>query len=335
VAATTPQLSGRALSLSDLVRKSSQTQRALFALILLSIYNALFTTNFLTVATLRVNLTQVATIVIVGVGMTFVIGSGGIDLSVGALMAISGALAPKIFDSQRALLSNEWIGIPLAIVVPILVAGAFGYFNGYLITKFKIQPIIATLVLFLGGRGIAKALSDGNLVEFNKPHFSYIGRGRPLGVQVQVILMIVIVIVAIWALRSTKFGRYTLAIGGNERAAELAGVPVTRVKREIYVLSGLLAGLAGLIVVAINTSNDPYQVGENMELDAIAAVAVGGTPLTGGRATVLGTVIGAFFIHQVRYTLLSHGVPDGTTRMVIAGAILIAVLLQRPKAGWR
>ncbi|MCO5222203.1 MAG: ABC transporter permease [Thermomicrobiales bacterium] len=335
MSSVTSQLSSRSLSLTDLVRKSSQTERALFALIVLSLYNAFFTTNFLTVATLRVNLTQVATIVIVAVGMTFVIGSGGIDLSVGALMAISGALAPKIFTSQWGPLSNEWIGIPLAIVIPVLVAGAFGYFNGYLITKFSIQPIIATLVLFLGGRGIAKALSDGNLVEFNTPHFSYIGRGRPLGVPVQVILMIVIVIVAVWALRSTTFGRYVLAIGGNERAAELAGVPVTRVKRQIYVLCGLLAGLAGLIVVAINTSSDPYQVGDGMELDAIAAVAVGGTPLTGGHATVAGTVIGAFFIHQVRYTLISHGVPDGTTRMVIAAAILVAVLLQRPKAGWR
>lgn len=334
MASTTPQVASRANNVSDLVRNSSQTQRALFALILLSIYNALFTTNFLSAATLRVNLTQVATIVIVAVGMTFVIGSGGIDLSVGSLMAISGALAPKIFQSQRALLSHEWIAIPLAIVIPILVAGAFGFFNGYLITKFRIQPIIATLVLFLGGRGIAKALSGGDLVEFNTPHFSYIGRGRPFGVPVQVVLMIVIVIVAAWALRSTTFGRYVLAIGGNERAAELAGVPVTRVKREVYVLSGLLAGLAGLIVVAINTSSDPYQVGNGMELDAIAAVAVGGTPLTGGRATVMGTVIGAFFIHQIRYTLISHGVPDGTTRMVIAAAILIAVLLQRPKAGW-
>jgi ribose/xylose/arabinose/galactoside ABC-type transport system permease subunit len=335
VALSAPRTSGRSLALSDLIRNSSQTERALFALVLLSLYNAFFTTNFLTIATLRVNLTQVATIVIVGVGMTYVIGSGGIDLSVGALMAISGALAPKIFDSTWGPLTNEWIGIPLSIVIPILVAGAFGFFNGFLITKFKIQPIIATLVLFLGGRGIAKALSDGNLVEFRKPNFDYIGTGRPLGVPVQVILMIVIVIIAAWALRSTTFGRYVLAIGGNERAAELAGVPVTRVKRQVYVLSGLLAGLAGLIVVAINTSSDPYQVGAEMELDAIAAVAVGGTPLTGGRATVIGTVIGAFFIHQVRYTLLSHGVPDGTTRMVIAGAILVAVLLQRPKAGWR
>ncbi len=192
MAVSTPQTSGRSLPVPDIVRNSSQMQRALFALILLSLYNAFFTTNFLTIATLRVNLTQVATIVIVAVGMTYVIGSGGIDLSVGAIMAISGALAPKSFDSQRDLLQNEWIGIPLAIVIPILVAGAFGFFNGFLITKFRIQPIIATLVLFLGGRGIAKALSDGNLVEFNKPHFDYIGTGRPLGIPVQVITMTII-----------------------------------------------------------------------------------------------------------------------------------------------
>jgi galactofuranose transport system permease protein len=319
------------LPLPGIVRHSTQTQRALFALIVLSVYNAFFTTNFLTVATLRVNLTQVATITIVAVGMTYVIASGGIDLSVGALMAISGALAPIIFDSDRWPLRYEWVGVPLAFVVPVLVAGGFGYFNGFLITKFRIQPIVATLVLFLGGRGIAKALSDGILVEFRKPNFDYIGTGRPLGVPVQVILMVMIVAVAAWALRSSTFGRYVLAIGGNRSSARLAGVPVTRVTRSVYVLSGLLAGLAGLIVISLNSSSDPYRVGEFMELDAIAAVAVGGTPLTGGRATIVGTMIGAFFIHQIRYTLISHGVADGTTRMVVAAAIIVAVLLQRQK----
>jgi ribose/xylose/arabinose/galactoside ABC-type transport system permease subunit len=319
------------VSITDLIRRSSQTQRALTALIVLSVYNAFFTTNFLTVATLRVNLTQVATIAIVAVGMTYVIASGGIDLSVGALMAIAGALAPIIFDSDRWPLRYEWVGIPLAIVIPILVAGAFGYFNGFLITHFRIQPIVATLVLFLGGRGIAKALSDGILVEFNKPNFDYIGTGRPLGIPVQVILMVIIVIVAAWGLRSTTFGRYVLAIGGNASAARLAGVPVARVTRSVYVLSGLLAGLAGLIVISLNSSADPYRVGELMELDAIAAVAVGGTPLIGGRATIVGTLIGAIFIHQIRYTLISHGVADGTTRMVVAAAILLAVIFQRQK----
>ncbi|CAN5858118.1 ABC transporter permease [soil metagenome] len=319
------------LSIPSLIRHSSQTQRALAALVVLSLYNAFFTTNFLTIATLRVNLTQVATITIVAVGMTYVIASGGIDLSVGALMAISGALAPIIFDSARFPLRYEWIGIPLAFVIPVLVAGAFGYFNGFLITYFRIQPIVATLVLFLGGRGIAKALSDGILVEFRKPNFGYIGTGRPLGIPVQVILMVLIVIAAAWGLRSTTFGRYVLAIGGNSAAARLAGAPVTRVTRSVYVLSGLLAGLAGLIVISLNSSADPYRVGEFMELDAIAAVAVGGTPLTGGRATIVGTMIGAFFIHQVRYTLISHGVADGTTRMVVAAAIIVAVVFQRQK----
>lgn len=322
----------RRVPLPSWIGSVNQTQRALAALIALSIYNAFFTTNFLTIATLRVNLTQVATIVIVAIGMTFVIATGGIDLSVGALMAIAGALAAKIFLSTWGPLENEWIGIPLAIVLSILVAGAFGLFNGFLITHFGIQPIIATLVLFLGGRGIAKALSDGILVEFRKPNFDYIGTGRPLGIPVQVILMIVLVLIAAWVLRNTSFGRYVLATGGNEAAARLAGVPVNRVKRIVYMVSGLLAGLAGLIVISLNSSADPYRVGENMELDAIAAVAVGGTPLSGGKATIFGTLIGALIIHQIRYTLISHGVADGTTRMVIAAAIIAAVLFQRQRS---
>lgn len=327
-AAPAPAPSPR-LTVPDWLRDASQTQRALSALILLSLFNAVFTNNFLTWATLRVNLTQVATIVIVGVGMTLVIATGGIDLSVGALMAIAGMIAPKIFMSDRAFLDISWVAVPLAIVVPVLVAAAFGVFNGILVTAFRIQPIIATLVLFLGGRGIAKALSDGKLVEFRNPNFDYIGTGRPLGVPVQVVLMAVIVAVAAWVMRGTVFGRYVLATGGNESAARLAGVPVDRVKIAVYAISGLLAGLAGLIVISLNSSADPYRVGENMELDAIAAAAVGGTVLTGGRATVVGTLIGASIIHQIRYTLISHGVEDGTTRVVVAATIILAVLLQR------
>lgn len=302
---------------------------ALGALILLSIYNAFFTTNFLTWATLRVNLTQVSTIVLVAVGMTLVIATGGIDLSVGSLMAISGALAPLIFLSDRGLLESDWIAIPLAIVIPIMVTGALGLFNGTLVTRFGIQPIVATLVLFLGGRGIAKALLDGQLREFRVPNFDYIGTGRPLGVPVQVILMLLLVAVASWVMRSTAFGRYVLAAGGNEAAARLAGVPVNRTRLLVYGITGMLSGLAGLIVISLNSSTDPNLVGLNMELDAIAAAAVGGTVLTGGRATVVGTLIGAMLVHQLRYTLISHGIADGTTRIVTAAAILAALLLQR------
>jgi ribose/xylose/arabinose/galactoside ABC-type transport system permease subunit len=302
---------------------------ALFGLILLSIYNAIATTNFLTWASLRVNLTQVSTIVLVGVGMTLVIATGGIDLSVGSLMAISGSLAPLIFMSKRGLLDHAWISLPLAILVPVLISGCFGLFNGVLVTRFRIQPIVATLVLFLGGRGIAGALLHGKLKEFHNSNFEYLGQGRLLGIPIQVFLMLIVVAVAAWAMRATVFGRNVLATGGNEAAARLAGVPVTRVRLMVYCITGLLSGLAGLIVVARLSSADPINVGLNMELDAIAAAAVGGTVLTGGRATVFGTLVGAVLIQQIRYTLLSHGVADGTTRIVTAAAIVIAVLLQR------
>ena len=333
--AATASAQGPRLNLPAWLREGGQTQGAAVALLLLVLFNVLFTDNFLTWSTIRVNLTQVATITIVGVGMTYVIATGGIDLSVGALMAISGAMAAKILGSDWGPLDNAWAGVPVAIVVPILVAGLFGLFNGTLVTYFQIQPIIATLILFLGGRGIAKWLSDGILVDFDDVRFpfintfEYIGRGRPLGIPVQVILMLVIVAVAAWALRSTVFGRYVLAIGGNEPAARLAGVPVNRVKMAVYGLSGLLAGLAGLIAIAQISAADPYRVGEYMELDAIAAAAVGGTALSGGRATVVGTLIGALIIQLLRNTLISHNVAEGTARIAIAVAIVVAVLLQR------
>lgn len=310
-----------------------QTYGAFGALLLLILYNVFFTRNFLSANTPRIILTQVAPIVIVATGMTLVIATGGIDLSVGSLMAIAGALAPMIFLSHRWPLDQPAVGDALAFVLPILVAGAFGIFNGFLVTTFRIQPIIATLVLYLGGRGIAQVLTNGKLQEFNNGTFEYIGRGRPFGIPFQVILMVLIVAAAAWAMRTTTFGRYVLAAGGNEPAARLAGVPVSRVKLTVYGISGLLAGLAGLIFVAINKSSDPSNIGFNppMELDAIAAVAVGGTPLTGGRATIAGTFVGALIIQLLRTTLLSHGVRDGTARVVIAAAIILAVLIQRQR----
>jgi simple sugar transport system permease protein/ribose transport system permease protein len=311
------------------LRALSQTYGALVALVLMLGYNILFTPNFLTPQTLNVNLQQVAPIVIVAVGMTLVIATGGIDLSVGSLMAIAGTLAPMIFLSQTAPLNNSVVGTTLALIVPVLVAGFFGLFNGVLVTTFRIQPIIATLILFVGGRGIAQVLTNGAIQSFRNPSFQYIGLGRPFGVSFQVLLMLVIVVLAVWAMRVTTFGRYVLAIGGNEAAARLAGVPVDRVKRSVYVLSGLLAGLAGLIVIAINSSSDANRVGINMELDAIAAVAVGGTPLTGGRATIGGTLLGALVIQLIQFTLLSNGVSFAVAQMINAALILLAVYLQR------
>ena len=178
------------------VRDLGQTYGAAAALALLVLYNAIFTDRFLTTDSIYVNLTQVAPIVIVALGMTLVIATGGIDLSVGSLMAISGALAPLIFQRDLPL------AVALAFVLPILATGVFGLFNGVLVTRFGFQPIIATLVLFIAGRGIAQVLTNGELQPFRNPAFQYIGLGRVLGVPFQVLLMLAIFAVVAWAMRT-------------------------------------------------------------------------------------------------------------------------------------
>jgi galactofuranose transport system permease protein len=297
-------------------------------LVLLLAFNLVVTPNFATLQTLNVNLTQVCTIVIVAVGMTLVIATGGIDLSVGSLMAISGALAPMIFMGKLVEIGSIHAAVAVAIFVAVLAATVLGAFNGWLIARFRIQPIVATLVLFIAGRGIAQVITNGNLQVFKVPEFQVIGLGRIFGLPAQVILMALIVVAAAWTLRRTTFGRQVLAIGGNERAARLSGIATSRIKIAVYAISGALAGVAGLIVIAINSASDANLVGMGMELDAIAAVAVGGTLLSGGRATIIGTLMGALTIQLVRYTLLANGVPDAAALVVKAAIIIGAVWLQ-------
>lgn len=299
------------------------------AFVLLLIFNAAVTPNFLAMQTLYVNLTQVAPIVIVAIGMTLVIATGGIDLSVGSLMAISGALAPMIFMGKLFPIDSVGLSVALAFILPVLAVMIFGWFNGFLVTKFRIQPIVATLVLFIAGRGIAQVATNGNLQVFKSPEFQFIGLGRVLGIPAQVILMIVVALLASALIRYTVVGRQIIAVGGNEKAARLAGIPVSRVKQLVYVISGGLAGMAGLIVIARNAASDANLVGLGMELDAIAAVAVGGTLLTGGKANVFGTIVGAFVIQLMQYTLLANGVPDAAARVVKAALIILAVFIQQ------
>jgi galactofuranose transport system permease protein len=312
------------LNLSSLARRYGAASGLLFLLL----FNFIFTPHFVSWQTLNVNLTQVATIVIVAVGMTLVIATGGIDLSVGSLMAISGALAPIIFLSNFGV-AHPTIGVALAFVAPVLATGLLGLFNGWFITRFRVQPIVGTLVLFIAGRGVGQVLTNGNLQIFKNPTFQFIGLGRVFGAPFQVLLMLAAVAAASWMLRRTLFGRQILAVGGNEAAARLSGIPADRVKRLVYVICGLCAGLAGLIVVAINSSSDANLVGLGMELDAIAAVAVGGTLLSGGQANVVGTLVGALIIQLLRYTLLANGVPDAAALVVKGAMIAGAVWLQR------
>jgi simple sugar transport system permease protein/ribose transport system permease protein len=297
---------------------------ALLALLLL---NILITPNFLNLQTLAVNVSQVSTIVLVALGMTLVIATGGIDLSVGAVMAVAGALAPLIFGSAWGL-ANPGLGLAAAILLPLLVAAACGVFNGTLIAAFGVQPIIATLILFISGRGVALVLTNGNLQTFTNRNFTWLGTGRLLGLPVMGWIALALTFIVALVVRKTIYGRYLLSVGGNERAAALAGTPVAKVKIWTYVICSTLAGLAGLIVVAQNSASDAARIGSLMELDAIAAAVVGGVALSGGRAPILGALLGAMFIQLVGYTLIANGVPDEATYIVTAAIIVIAVWLQ-------
>ena len=310
------------------LRPDRQLTGLLVALVALTLLNVIVTPNFLNMQTLAVNVSQVATIAIVALGMTLVIASGGIDLSVGSTMAVAGALAPIVFLSDWAL-ANPGLGLAASILLPLLVAGLCGLFNGVLISLFGVQPIIATLILFISGRGIAQVLTNGNLQTFTNPSFTWLGTGRVFGLPVLGWIALVLTLVLGWVVRRTIYGRYLLSAGGNERAAIMAGVPVARVKIATYVIAAVLAGLAGLIVVAINSASDAARIGQLMELDAIAAAVVGGAALAGGRAPILGTLLGAVFIQLMGYTLIANGISDEMTLIVTAAIIALAVWLQR------
>jgi len=301
---------------------------AAIALVALLAFNVVGTNAFLTLQTLNVNLTQVAPIVIVAVGMALVIGTGGIDLSVGSSAAIAGTLAAVFLSESSGPLADPAVALACALTLPLIAAALAGAVNGVLVTRYGIQPIVATLILFIAGRGIAQMLTDSNLRNFTHAGFARIG-GNVAGVPAQGVLMLVIVAAAAWIVQETVFGRHVLAVGGNERAARLAGVDAGRVKLVVYVACAVLAGVAGLLNVAINSAADPAKIGLGIELDAIAAVAVGGAPLSGGRVRIVGTLLGALAIQLLDYSLLAHGVADEWALIAKGGVVLAAVYLQR------
>lgn len=307
-----------------------RSHAGILTLVVLLVFNAIFTPNFLQLQTLFVNISQVATIAIVAMGMTLVIATGGIDLSVGAVMALAGALAPLIFGSQFGM-DYPTLGLIAAFTLPLVAASACGLFNGYMVSILNVQPIIATLILFISGRGIAQVLTNGNLQTFSNDGFSFLGTGKILGLPFQGWLALALAGVIFFVVRRTMFGRYLLAVGGNETAARLSGGPVQRVKIGAYVACAFLSGIAGMVVVAINSASDAARNGQLMELDAIAAAVVGGALLQGGRAPIFGAILGAVIIQLVKYTLLANGVEDEVALVAKALIILLAVYVQQTR----
>lgn len=306
-----------------------QDYGAVLALLALVIFDILFTRQFNSVIAVTNLLVHVTPTLIVAVGMTLVIATGGIDISVGSIMAITGELTYLIFSGKFLGIGDQNLGTAVGMLVALAVATGIGVLNGVLITRFSIQPIVATLISLITIRGIAEVVVNGFQFAFlSAPIVSWLN-GNVLGVLPrQVILMACVVGVFTWIMRTTAFSRYLLAAGGNKEAARLAGVPINRILIVVYAISGFLAGIAGLAFIAFDSAANPVTLGQGIELDAIAAVAVGGTPLTGGRATVLGTVIGAIFIQLIRQTLVSLNVPDDIASMVIGLLIILAVFLQ-------
>jgi ribose transport system permease protein len=285
-------------------------------------FNLLFTPNFASVNSLRLQLIQVIPVLIVALGMALVIGTGGIDLSVGAVMALSAAVIPVFLDQ----------GAAVAIAMGIFAGALAGLLNGFLVAVVRVQPIVATLGLFVAGRGIALVIANGRLVEIFDLTFRLLAFGTVGPIPISVLVAVALALVTGVVVQRTVFGLRLMTIGGNPTAAMTAGLPVRRTLILAYVLCSTFAAIAGLIVTARSSASDPSFVGLLIELNAVTAVVVGGTPLTGGRIKVMGTVAGALLMQLIFATLIRHDLSDSDARMVQAAIIIAAVYLQRKKA---
>jgi ribose/xylose/arabinose/galactoside ABC-type transport system permease subunit len=290
-------------------------------LLLLIAFNLVFTPRFAEVDNIRLQFVQVVPVAIIALGMALVIGTKGIDLSVGSVMAISSALLALYLG----------YGPAVAIVIAIAGGAAVGVLNGVLIAYFGIQPIVATLALLVGGRGLALVFAQGRLTEVFDPTLGVIGSGRVFGIPIVVLIALTVALLIAIVVSRTTFGRHVVAIGGNPEASVLAGVPVRRTLVAVYVIGATLAALAGVIQTARLSASDPSFVGNLIELSAITAVVVGGTPLSGGRVRIVGTLAGALLMQLISATLITHNLPDSATRMVQAAIILGAVFIQRQR----
>jgi ribose/xylose/arabinose/galactoside ABC-type transport system permease subunit len=288
------------------------------ALVLLLLFNVVFTANFLTVGNFRTQLIQASPVIVVALGMALVIGTEGVDLSVGAVMALAAAVVPLYLG----------YGFGVAVLVALLAGLLAGLVNGALVASIGVQPIVATLALFVGGRGLALVLADGQLKTVTDPTFLSLGTGHLLGVPVIVLAAAVVGLVIAFVVRRTTFGRQLVAVGGNRRASELSGLPVKRVLLTTYVISGVLAAVAGILATSRLQASDPSTIGLLFELYAITAVVVGGTPLSGGKVRVLGTIAGALLMQLIDATLVKHNISDSWSQMTQAVIIIAAVYLQ-------
>lgn len=263
-------------------------------------------------------------LLLVATGMTLVIATGGIDLSVGAVVAIAGALAVTLI--------SEGIPVLPAIGVALAAALLLGVWNGALVAYFGIQPIVATLILMVAGRGIAQLITSGQIVTINSGAYKFIS-GYWLTLPFSIIVVIVVIGLTALVTRRTALGLLIESVGGNAEASRLVGISSRRLKVTAYAFCGFCAGIAGLMISSNISAADSNNAGLWIELDAILAVVIGGTSLLGGRFSLTGTVLGALIIQTLTTMIYTVGVPPQTTLVVKALVVIVVCLLQAPR--WR
>ncbi|MFN8487161.1 MAG: ABC transporter permease [Caldilineaceae bacterium] len=312
--------------------------RAFIALIVLVIVFSLLNDTFLTPANIVIMAKHVALNALLGIGMTFVILTGGIDLSVGSIVGLCAMIVGGLINEGLVLRAfgvivyfHFW---PL-ILITLLAGTIMGAINGLIITRFSVAPFIATLGMLYAARGLALLRSDGNTFpnlvgrpELHNTGFPTLGAGDFLSINYSIWIMIALTLIGIFIASKTPFGRQVYAIGGNERAAELSGVRVKWVKTIVYMISGFCAAMVGLIVASQLVAAHPA-TGTFFELNAIAAVVLGGTSLSGGRGSIGGTIIGAFVIGVLGDGLIALGVSSFWQQVIKGAVIVLAVIIDQ------
>lgn len=316
---------------TNTLKKNLAKFQSIIALLLMCIVLSLLTDRFLTTENTFNVMRQISVNLIVSVGMTLVILTAGIDLSVGSVLALCGAITASMlkFGAELADL-NLFIGFTLfgAIAGGILAGSLLGWFNGIVITRFKVPPFVATLAMLTIARGLTMLWTGGFPITGFEGNMAFIGTGWVFGIPMPVWISIFVVAGAIILTRNTRLGRHIYAVGGNEKAALLSGLNVKRIKITVYAIAGALAAIGGIIVTSRLDSAQP-NAGMGLELDSIAAVVIGGTSLSGGKGSILGTVQGALIIGVLNNGLVLLNVSPFWQQVVKGLVILLAVIIEK------
>jgi galactofuranose transport system permease protein len=308
----------------------------LVVLVLLLVSNLFFSPDFFSVEMINGHLYGSvidiarfgAPLMLVALGMTLVIATGGIDLSVGSVVAISGAIAclqiSKLGDQSSVS------GVLLAMALALAASIGLGLCNGVLVAVIGIQPIIATLILMVGGRGLAQLITNGQIITINSPPYKTIGGGYWLTLPFGIIVAVGVIAVVALVCRRPALGMFVESVGGNAEASRLAGLRSHSLKILVYAFSGFCAGLAGLMISSNTSGADGNNAGLWIELDAILAVVIGGTALVGGRFFIAGTVLGALIIQTLTTTIYTIGIPGETSLLFKALVVTAVCLMQSP-----